>query len=216
MNTYLLDSRKHAAFLAEERIDPFTREPLRPGDEIVICARDKMAFHLASWNVQNGCPICHCTETGTLPVSTRHPSFRQRTKPRVTEVAERSIPRREARGSRIGVLLLVGAMAAVGVWGVIFRVDTSSRERARAIDRRAIARGAVSAEVTAVNLRRSPGYLGKSLADVIKEVPSGTGVEILNGPTVVDGLPWWEVRCLGSAGWMAERTTSGKKIIARQ
>lgn len=68
-----------------------------------------------------------------------------------------------------------------------------------------------------VNLRASPGYLGKPSDDVVAQAAPGQQVEILSGPQHVDGLLWWYVRLLPSAataeGWMAEATGSGVQIL---
>jgi hypothetical protein len=56
-----LDAHLHAAFLAEKRKDPITKEPLSAGMEIVICANDQIAFVADNWT--GACPICHCADT---------------------------------------------------------------------------------------------------------------------------------------------------------
>jgi len=56
-----LDAHRHAAFLAEQRKDPITKEPLQDGAEIVICANEKIAFIAGNW--LGACPICNCSET---------------------------------------------------------------------------------------------------------------------------------------------------------
>jgi formylglycine-generating enzyme required for sulfatase activity len=63
-----LDAHEHATFLAENRKDPITKEPLRAGMEIVVCANDKYAFIADSWT--GACPLCQCTDTlPTVPVN---------------------------------------------------------------------------------------------------------------------------------------------------
>lgn len=56
-----LNRQMHAAFLAEQRKDPITKEFLCDGMEIVICANDKLAFIVGNW--PGYCPYCHGTET---------------------------------------------------------------------------------------------------------------------------------------------------------
>lgn len=56
MNTIRLNSNHHRNFIAEGRKDPITHEPLKVGDEIVICSRDKIAFLADNWN--GACPLC--------------------------------------------------------------------------------------------------------------------------------------------------------------
>jgi hypothetical protein len=68
-----------------------------------------------------------------------------------------------------------------------------------------------------VNVRTSPGYLGKPPADVIAQLTPGQQVEILEGPQSADGLTWWRVRPLPptdpAEGWIAEATASGVQIL---
>jgi formylglycine-generating enzyme required for sulfatase activity len=59
-----LDPDRHAAFLSECRLDPFTHEPLKAGDVIVVCSKCKSAFLLASWQALGD---SHCSQTETLP-----------------------------------------------------------------------------------------------------------------------------------------------------
>lgn len=70
-----------------------------------------------------------------------------------------------------------------------------------------------------VNIRESPGYLGKPPEDVVAQAVPGEGVEIVDGPQVADGLTWWYVRLSGESGavegWMAEATASGVQILGQ-
>lgn len=66
----------------------------------------------------------------------------------------------------------------------------------------------------AVNLRRTPGYLNKGGDDVIVVVPADQLGEVLNGPELVDGLPWWHVQIGDNVGWMAERSSRGIVLLA--
>ncbi|MFH1113029.1 MAG: YARHG domain-containing protein [Pseudomonadota bacterium] len=56
-----LDEKRHAGFLAEGRQDPVTKQFLKPGMEIVICANDKIAFIHKYWTGR--CPLCGGTKT---------------------------------------------------------------------------------------------------------------------------------------------------------
>jgi hypothetical protein len=73
---------------------------------------------------------------------------------------------------------------------------------------------AVNVANTAVNLRKTPGYLNKPASDRIGLVPAGDTVTILGGPTEMDGLIWWLVDWQGQVGWMAETRASGGRILA--
>lgn len=68
-----------------------------------------------------------------------------------------------------------------------------------------------------VNIRSSPGYLGKPSGDVVAQAVPGQQVEIVDGPQLADGLTWWYVRLLPAAeaseGWIAEATASGVQIL---
>jgi hypothetical protein len=68
-----------------------------------------------------------------------------------------------------------------------------------------------------VNVRLSPGYLGKAASDVIGQVGPGETLQILGDPTAADDLIWWHVQTAGSGqpviGWVAEQTASGVQIL---
>jgi hypothetical protein len=68
-----------------------------------------------------------------------------------------------------------------------------------------------------VNIRMSPGYLGKSASDVIGQIGPGETLQILGDPTVADELTWWRIQAAGSGqpvvGWVAEATSSGVQIL---
>lgn len=70
-----------------------------------------------------------------------------------------------------------------------------------------------------VNIRATPGYLGKPDGDIIGQVPPGAEVEIVGGRTLADNLIWWLVRYVAPnggviQGWMAEATAGGVQIMA--
>lgn len=71
-----------------------------------------------------------------------------------------------------------------------------------------------------VNIRRTPGYLGKGDDDILTQMESGANVTILDGPQIADQLTWWRIRYdspAGSAeGWVAESTASGVRILANE
>ncbi|MFZ4661847.1 MAG: KGGVGR-motif variant AAA ATPase [Caldilineaceae bacterium] len=45
-----------------------------------------------------------------------------------------------------------------------------------------------------VNLRPTPGYIGKPRGETIS-IAQGTPVSVLGGPCRVDGLSWWQIKC---------------------
>jgi hypothetical protein len=63
LNIHILDSNTHRDFLAQQRRDPVTRELLKAGDRVVICAGCKSAFLADSWNALGG---QHCNQSQTL------------------------------------------------------------------------------------------------------------------------------------------------------
>ena len=68
-----------------------------------------------------------------------------------------------------------------------------------------------------VNVRMSPGYLGKTATDVIGLVEPGETLQVLGDPTAADDLIWWHVQTTGAGqpvvGWVAEQTASGVQIL---
>jgi LysM repeat protein len=69
---------------------------------------------------------------------------------------------------------------------------------------------------TRLNVRQSPGYLGKAAGDVVAELPHGTVVTIAQGPTLRDRSAWWALTTAGVIrGWAAEWSSSGARLLAR-
>jgi hypothetical protein len=64
-----------------------------------------------------------------------------------------------------------------------------------------------------VNLRRTPGHLGKGNDDILGQLAAGDAVVIQGESTVVDNLTWWLVTWQGQQGWVAEATASGVQIL---
>jgi len=53
----------HPSFIKEQRKDPFTKQTIQAGDQIVFCAVCKTAFLASSWETING---KHCNQQNTL------------------------------------------------------------------------------------------------------------------------------------------------------
>lgn len=73
---------------------------------------------------------------------------------------------------------------------------------------------------TVVNIRSTPGYLGKPDGDIVAQVPSGGVVEIVGARAAADNLVWWRIRYTAPdgaqiEGWIAEATASGVQILGR-
>jgi hypothetical protein len=66
-----------------------------------------------------------------------------------------------------------------------------------------------------VNIRRTPGHLGKPLGDIVAQAQPGEVVTIVEGPEAADNLTWWYVRYGAAEGWMAEATASGVQILGK-
>jgi hypothetical protein len=77
-----LDSVRHRDFLAERRLNAYTREPLRAGDEVVICANDSCGAAVSPgiWASKgNQCLSCHGTDTvAEISISRETTTFRPR------------------------------------------------------------------------------------------------------------------------------------------
>ena len=72
---------------------------------------------------------------------------------------------------------------------------------------------------TYVNLRRTPGYVGKASDDLIGQIPYGAKVEQFDEPATADALTWWQVRAplldnSVAVGWAAEIDPNGKQLLA--
>jgi hypothetical protein len=69
-----------------------------------------------------------------------------------------------------------------------------------------------------VNIRQTPGHLGKNDSDILAQMQPGDSVTIIGGPTAADNLVWWQIQYNSSdgrtiAGWAAEATGSGVQIL---
>ena len=68
-----------------------------------------------------------------------------------------------------------------------------------------------------VNLRRTPGYVGKTTDDILVEIPYGGAVTIISGPRSGDELTWWQVDFTHESqrlrGWTAEATSNGEELL---
>lgn len=72
--------------------------------------------------------------------------------------------------------------------------------------------------LTAVNLRKSPGFRNKEAGDVVAVIPSKAVLRLINGPREADGLFWWRVQGQDGDqaldGWMAEVSPNGIRLLA--
>jgi len=70
-----------------------------------------------------------------------------------------------------------------------------------------------------VNIRQSPGHLGKGDSDILAQMQPGESVTIIGGPTPMDNLVWWQIQYNSNggtiAGWTAEATGSGVQILGQ-
>lgn len=83
-----LDTQHHEAFLLEQRRDPVTKEPLRAGDEVIVCAKDKLVFIADNW--LEACPICNSIETlPFIPIN----NFPQKISSRRINLGSQNVPR---------------------------------------------------------------------------------------------------------------------------
>ncbi len=71
-----------------------------------------------------------------------------------------------------------------------------------------------------VNVRQTPGHLGKTDSDILAQMQAGDTVTIVGGPTSTDNLVWWLIQYTASdgrtiEGWTAEATGSGVQILGQ-
>lgn len=71
-----------------------------------------------------------------------------------------------------------------------------------------------------VNIRSSPGHLGKPGEDIYAQAQPGDQMEIVGGPDFADNLIWWMIQYTGSdgnvtIGWVAEATSTGVTILGK-
>ena len=64
-----------------------------------------------------------------------------------------------------------------------------------------------------VNVRATPGHLGKSDGDVLAQLEPGGAMIILGETAPANNLTWWRVSYQGVEGWVAEATASGVQIL---
>ncbi len=81
--------------------------------------------------------------------------------------------------------------------------------------------GDVVYTVTVVNLRRTPGVVGKPPEDRIAQLPVGTPLTILEGPQVVDNLVWWRVQGEDGddsvwEGWVAQAVAPDRPLLEKR
>ena len=65
-NFIILDRRKHESFLADHCVDPTTKELLKVGDEVCICANCKSPHFKSVWLMAKLCPSCRNESKRTL------------------------------------------------------------------------------------------------------------------------------------------------------
>jgi len=77
----------------------------------------------------------------------------------------------------------------------------------------------IVATTTAVNIRRTPGYVGKAPSDILVQTPTDARLTILSAaPQQLDGLDWWQVRYSPAGqtplvGWVAQRSPAGAELL---
>ncbi len=64
-----------------------------------------------------------------------------------------------------------------------------------------------------VNVRATPGHLGKPASDILLQISPGEQLVILGEAAQANNLTWQRVRVNGVEGWVAEATASGVQIL---
>jgi hypothetical protein len=84
---------------------------------------------------------------------------------------------------------------------------------------RRLRRGVVLEALRYLNVRRTPGYVGKGAEDVVGALVPGDRMKILeDGNVEEDGLTWWRVRTLKAQpveGWVAQYGPDGTVYVAQ-
>jgi len=78
--------------------------------------------------------------------------------------------------------------------------------------------GGIARTLDLVRLRKTPGFMDKPEDDVVADIPQGTPMAVVGGPTSKDGVKWWQVKGRNAAGiefqgWMAELAPNGVKLL---
>ncbi len=75
----------------------------------------------------------------------------------------------------------------------------------------------VNAYTDPLNVRRSPGYVGKDNSDIVAKLPRNAPMVIIEGPRQIDDLQWWRiagaVANAGVDGWVAEIGPKGQRFL---
>jgi hypothetical protein len=71
-----------------------------------------------------------------------------------------------------------------------------------------------------VNIRQTPGHLGKPDSDIVGQLQPDDTMQIVAGPAPADNLTWWLIQYQPGdgrivEGWVAEGTGSGVQILGR-
>jgi len=71
-----------------------------------------------------------------------------------------------------------------------------------------------------VNIRQTPGHLGKTDSDILAQMQPGDTVAIIGGPASADNLVWWLIQYTTGdgrtvEGWAAEATGSSVQILGQ-
>jgi hypothetical protein len=120
VNRILLDEKLHAEFLAQGRKDPYTKEPLLAGMEIVICANCKRAFDAATWSGE--CPGDHGTRTlREIPTEEFPSHFDRNARPQPSNITPSWII-----GGGILSFIIVGGIALIVVIGLMMIASNQS------------------------------------------------------------------------------------------
>jgi len=126
-NEHRLQPDQHAAFLAEGRVDPFSRVPFQPGAVIVRCAGCGTPFLRESWDALGR---RHCGQEGTMtrldgPAPRPMPTAASAAAPTIAAAlaaapapAPAAPPPEEPKGRPLWPWLVVGAVVLAGLLAV--------------------------------------------------------------------------------------------------
>lgn len=213
-----LEEERHRTFLAENRKDPVTRELLKAGDRIIICAVCHSAWLVDSWNLNGGKCSCNCpgnSQTlGKIPSTHIHGGRLRTGQPiRVTATDERSnvlftrtgaviaaFVSRTVAGFVVLVKIVAVFAAIIFVIGVVANEFSKTNRGVKEIQfKRSEKRFLVHCPY--VNLRKSPS----PDATLIESISCGTQLDIFGqAPSLKDRrYKWYHIRTpQGKDGWL--------------
>ncbi|MCK5525423.1 MAG: SH3 domain-containing protein [Thiomargarita sp.] len=217
IHIHTIDERKHEEFLKEERHEFYNHNLIKPGDEVVFCAKCQCAFLFANWGaIFDG---KHCGQTQTLeefPQTNKKPlKFKRKSAPQHRPAQYRSTtarpPSHSRRFLRLPEKVLLFLFIFILVTGFLITLEKqeivnipfiekiiSSIENIISVKPVMIITGA------GVKLRKNPRWKSKTVIEILQ---IGTIVRTLEEDSL-DGEHWYQVTTpTYKTGWVPGKYT---------